>query len=264
MIFPPKDYMQRLQSTARRLGILFIVDEAQTGFGRCGQWFDIQNYGIEPDILVVSKTAGNGYPAAAVIVSQSIARHLESRFFTHLSSHQNDPLAAAAVLAVIDIVEESELVAHSRVMGDYFISALRKLQEKHPLIADVRGRGLMIGMELASNEDHAGDLAFKAAMLCERRGLHITFSYFEPVLRIIPPLIISSAEIDLAISIFDEVLTTLETGNVDLMEIIPRNSRSGEFISGMIKPSPSAMLRKMWSTSPRQWVDKIRSMREPG
>src|SRR5689334_19310581 len=106
MIFPPKEYLQKLHAAAKRAGILFIVDEAQTGIGRCGQWFDIQNYEIEPDIMVVSKTAGNGYPAAAVIVSDALARSLESRSFTHLSSHQNDPLAAAAVLAVIDIVEK--------------------------------------------------------------------------------------------------------------------------------------------------------------
>src|SRR5947209_11772216 len=112
MIFPPTDYLRRLRETARERGMLFIVDEAQTGFGRCGSWFDIQNHGIEPDIMVVSKTAGNGYPAAAVVVSETVARTLESRFFTHLSSHQNDPLAAAAVLAVIDTVEQEDLVAN--------------------------------------------------------------------------------------------------------------------------------------------------------
>src|SRR5918996_5510738 len=82
MIFPPGDYLQRVRATAREIGALFIVDEAQTGFGRCGRWFDIQNHKIDPDILVVSKTAGNGYPAAAVIVSDGIADKLESQLFT--------------------------------------------------------------------------------------------------------------------------------------------------------------------------------------
>jgi 2,2-dialkylglycine decarboxylase (pyruvate) len=264
MIIPPKDYLQKVYEATRKLGILFIADEAQTGLGRCGQWFDIQNYDIQPDILVVSKTVGNGYPAAAVVVSDSIARSLEARHFMHLSSHQNDPLAAAAVMAVIDIVEEVNLIEHSRNMGEYFMTSLRKLQQKHSIIADVRGRGLMIGIELSPDSDEAGDAAFKAALLCERRGLHITFSYFEPVLRIIPPLIITNSEIDLAVSILDDALTELETGNVRLTDIIPQNCRSSDFIKGMVKTSGAAFLRKVWRTSPQQWLNKVRSMRENG
>ena len=262
MVIPPKDYIGELYAATRKLGILFIADEAQTGLGRCGQWFDIQNYGVQPDILVLSKTVGNGYPAAAVIVSEAIAKSLEARSFMHLSSHQNDPLAAAAVSAVIDIVEERGLVEHSRETGEYFMAALRRLKEKHFLIGDVRGRGLMIGIELLPSDDDRGDLALKAAMLCERRGLHITFSYFEPVLRVIPPLVISRTEVDLAISILDDVLTALEAGGVELMDIIPQNSRSGEFVKRMIKPSPAALFKKMWTTSPQQWLNKIKSMRE--
>jgi 2,2-dialkylglycine decarboxylase (pyruvate) len=261
MIFPPKDYLQKLHAVARKAGILFVVDEAQTGFGRCGEWFDIMNYEIEPDILVVSKTAGNGYPVAAVIVSDSVAHNLEGQFFTHLSSHQNDPLAAAAILAVIDIVEQENLAQHSLAMGEYFMTALRALKEKHPLIADVRGRGLMIGIELSTVGQDA-DLAFKTAMLCEQRGLHITYSYFEPVMRVIPPLIITRAEIDQAISIMDEAFTIVERDEVNLAEIIPRNCRSGPFIKGMIRTSPAAALRKMWHTSPYEWVNKVRSFRE--
>src|SRR5262249_16634592 len=152
MIFPPKDYLEKLYAAAKKFGFLFIVDEAQTGFGRCGQWFDIQNYAVEPDIMIVSKTAGNGYPAAAVIVSDSVAHSLERSFFTHLSSQQNDALAAAAILAVIDTVEDENLVERSREMGSYFLSELAKLKANHSIVRDVRGRGLMIGVEL-SRED---------------------------------------------------------------------------------------------------------------
>ena len=169
MIFPPKEYLQKLHAAVHELGALFIVDEAQTGFGRCGEWFDIQNYGINPDIMVISKTGGNGYPAAAVIVSDSVAKDLERTHFTHLSSHQNDPLAAAAVHAVIDIVEEENLVERSRAMGEYFIARLRDLQSTHKFVADIRGRGLIIGMELATGKNDTSKLAFEMAMLCERR-----------------------------------------------------------------------------------------------
>lgn len=262
MIFPPKDYLQKLRAAAHEFGALFIVDEAQTGFGRCGEWFDIQNYEIEPDIMVISKTGGNGYPAAAVIVSDSVAEKLERSHFTHLSSHQNDPVAAAAVHAVIDIVEEERLVEHSRAMGQYFMSALLRLQQTHKLIKDVRGRGLMIGMELATEEGDNSTLAFKMAMLCERKGLHVTFSYFEPVIRIIPPLIISSGEIDAAIEIMDEALWTLENGAAKLGDLFPQNSRSGPFTKGMVAGSPLSF-RRMWHTSPQQWVDKLKSLRRP-
>ena len=260
MIFPPTDYLRRLRETARAHGTLFIVDEAQTGFGRCGRWFDIQNHGIEPDIMVVSKTAGNGYPAAAVLVSDDVARTLEQRFFTHLSSHQNDPLAAAAVLAVIETVEQEDLVGNSRAMGEYFMSGLAALRARHPIVADVRGRGLMIGIELAQDGPGAGDLAFKAALLCEARGLHLTFTYHEPVLRIIPPLVIGKAEIDFALGVLDEVFARLVSG-ADLLDLIPRNARSGPFVKGMVRPSPAAFVRKLWNTSPHQWLGKIRSLR---
>jgi hypothetical protein len=117
-------------------------------------------------------------------------------------------------------------------------------------------------VELSLEGRDSASLGFQTAMLCEQRGLHITYSYFEPVMRIIPPLIISQTEIDLAISILDEALTVLEKGQVKLSEITPRNCKSGPFINGMMTVSPTALMKKMWSTSPQQWVKKIRSMRE--
>ena len=260
MIFPPKEYLQKLHAAVHELGALFIVDEAQTGFGRCGEWFDIQNYGINPDIMVISKTGGNGYPAAAVIVSDSVAKDLERTHFTHLSSHQNDPLAAAAVHAVIDIVEEENLVERSRAMGEYFIARLRDLQSTHKFIADIRGRGLMIGMELATGKNDTSKLAFEMAMLCERRGVHLTFSYFEPVIRIIPPLIISQEEIDAAITVMDEALSIIERGSSSLNDLLPKNCKSGPFTRGMIDESHLS-LRRMWQASPQQWLNKLQSLR---
>ena len=262
MILPPKDYMQKLFAVAHDSGAMFIVDEAQTGFGRCGKWFDIENYEIEPDILVVSKTGGNGYPFAAVVVSDEVGRGLEDQFFTHLSSHQNDPLAAASVHAVIDIVEEESLVGHSGAMGEYFMSRLQKLQQDHELITDVRGRGLMIGVELSGEGPDPDTLAFRLAMLCEQRGLHVTFSYFEPVIRIIPPLIISERDIDFAISVIDDALKVLETASVKLADLLPRNSRSGPVVQRTFKSSLRKKAQRMWNTSPREWIEKITSLRK--
>ena len=260
MIYPSGEYYRKLREITRELGILMIVDEAQTGFGRCGKWFDIENHGVVPDILVVSKTAGNGYPVAGVIVSDTVAAQLARASFTHLSSHQNDPLGAAAVLAVIETVEKEQLASRSREIGDYFLEGLRRLQTKHHSIADVRGRGLMIAVELESGGPNAGETAFTAAMLCERKGVHLTFSYFEPVLRIIPPLILAREDVDFALSVLDDTLTEMEAGSADLLQLIPQNCVSGPFVRGMMRPSRTAMLRKMWTTTPKQWVAKLKSM----
>ena len=262
MIFPSKEYLRALQARAKRAGALFIVDEAQTGFGRCGRWFDIQNLELEPDILVVSKTAGNGYPAAAVVASDEVAARLENTGFSHLSSHQNDPLTAAAVCAVIEIVEEEGLVQHSEQTGNYFMARLRELQARHSLVREVRGRGLMIGLELSSAGHEGRALAYELAMLCERRGLHVTFSYYEPVIRFIPPLVITKSEIDEAIAILDEVLAVMATGAQDIQKLRPRNDRSGPYVQRMMSNaiSPLKLARKMWRTSPEQWVTKLKAL----
>src|SRR5207237_8225385 len=125
------------------------------------------------------------------------------------------------------------------------MAAVLRMQQRHKLIKDVRGRGLMIGMELATEEGDSSTLAFKMAMLCERKGLHVTFSYFEPVIRIIPPLIISSDEIDAAIEIMDEALWVLEKGAAKLSALFPENSRSGPFTKEMVAGSPLSF-RRMW------------------
>jgi 2,2-dialkylglycine decarboxylase (pyruvate) len=263
MIFPPKEYLQSLHRRAQEIGALFICDEAQTAMGRCGTWFDIQNYGIEPDIVVLSKTAGNGYPIGAVVVSEAVARTLESQGFSNLSSHQNDPLAAVTVQAVIDIVEEEGLLEHSRDMGGYFLQLLARLQERHSLIVDVRGRGLMIGMELGSDgAAEAGNLALHFALLCERRGLHVTFTYLEPVIRFIPPLIISKTEIDVAVGVMDDVLTTLESGKSDLTGLYPSNEGGSAALRRSQQGlSPIRIMRGLWNNPPKEWMGRLRKVR---
>jgi 4-aminobutyrate aminotransferase-like enzyme len=186
---------------------------------------------------------------------------LEFQGFSHLSSHQNDPLAAAAIHAVIDIVEEEKLIEHSHKAGVYFVDQLKSLQCKHPIISDVRGRGLMIGIELSNEIEFAKNrqIAFELAMWCERRGLHITFSYYEPVIRIIPPLIVSYKEIDAAVAIIHDALTALENGSTDLGGLGPQNARTHVYMkqtNGRL--SPIKLLRGLWKTSPQQWVNKLK------
>lgn len=261
MIYPSKEYIQALHARTREIGAVFIVDEAQTGFGRCGTWFDIQHYDVTPDILVISKTGGNGYPIGAVVVSDAIAKALEAQGFSHLSSHQNDPLAAAAVLAVIDTIEQEGLVEHSRATGDYFMAGLRSLQQKHPLVREVRGRGLMIGLELNADAgaDKSPGVALAVTLLCEERKVHLTFTYHEPVLRFIPPLVISRGEIDQALAVLDEVFGIVEREAVDIAALMPVNSRSGPYVKrGTQGFTPARVVRGLWNTPPREWMSKFR------
>lgn len=263
MIFPPKLYIQKLYNLSKEIGALFVIDEAQTGFGRCGKWFDFENYEIEPDILVVSKTAGNGYPVSAVVVSDEVRNLLETSGFTHLSSHQNDPLAAAAVHAVIDIVEQDDLINQARKKGEYFLEKLLKLQEQHACIKDVRGRGLMLGMELDWQSFPQKTGAFYLAMLCQKYGLHVTFSYYEQVVRFIPPLTVTMEDIDFAVEALHKSINDMKKETIDIKNLLPQNPRNAEFIKILNgNRSFKKIIKKIYNTSPKYWAQRIRELVE--
>ena len=133
MLTPPPGYLKTLRAMAHENGALFIVDEAQTGFGRTGKWFAIEHHDAEPDILTLSKSVGNGFPTAAVITTAEIADDVVSKGLWNLSSHQSDPVSAAAVSAVIDIVREEGLLDRAREGGEYFMARLRDLASRQPV-----------------------------------------------------------------------------------------------------------------------------------
>ncbi len=192
MLFPSPGYLKQLKESAHKHGALFIVDEAQTGFGRTGKWFAIEHHGVEPDILSLSKSVGNGFPASAVITTAEIANKVVADGLWNLSSHQCDPVTAAAVCAVIDTVREENLVERARESGDYFMQQLRDLSARQPIIRNVRGLGLMIGFDIATADpDTAVDAANCFMYGCRRRGLHLTYGYGSVNFRIIPPLVIT-------------------------------------------------------------------------
>src|SRR2546421_7921400 len=148
MIVPPPDYFQRLRTLCAERGMLLIIDEAQTGFGRLGAMFGFELYGVTPDILSVSKTLGGGIPVAATLTSSEIEEQCYSKGFVHVTSHVSDPLPAAAGLAVIEVIEQERLVERARVMGEYLLKRLHELAGRYEQIGDVRGKGLLVGLEL--------------------------------------------------------------------------------------------------------------------
>jgi 4-aminobutyrate aminotransferase-like enzyme len=251
--------LKALQELAHKHGALLIVDEAQTGFGRTGKWFAIEHHDVTPDILTLSKSVGNGYPVAAVATTADIADHVTAKGLWNLSSHQSDPLAAAAVSAVIDIVRSERLVDRARETGEYFMERLRFLSSKQPAIGGIRGQGLMIGFDwLPQNVDKERHTATTFMFNCRRRGLHLTYGYNDLNVRIIPPLVITRAEIDFAVQVMEDAAKdTLEDRLSDEV-LLPCNRYTRRLL--VKQRRWRRILNYCWRSSPEQWVHKARSV----
>jgi 4-aminobutyrate aminotransferase-like enzyme len=257
MLTPPPGYLAELKRIASQNGALLIADEAQTGFGRTGKWFAVEHHGVVPDILTISKSAGNGFPVAAVTTTPEIADQVVMKGLWHLTSHQSDPAGAAALAAVIDIVREENLVEHAAEAGAYFMHQLRELGRTHPLVGNVRGQGLMIGFDLlvedsALTEDIANDFMYG----CRHRGVHLTFGYGNRSFRIIPPLVISHAEIDRAIDVMDQTLRTL-TNRPSTRAHWPKNAYTAALQS---RRPISRIISGLWTSSPEKIFTKAKEV----
>jgi 2,2-dialkylglycine decarboxylase (pyruvate) len=192
--------------------MLLVLDEAQTGFGRLGTMFGFEHDGIVPDLVAVSKTLGGGIPLAATVTSAAIEEDCFGKGFLHVTSHVSDPLPAAAGLAVLEAIDEERLVEQARARGDYLAARLRELQAAHEQIGDVRGRGLLVGLELVEDRESrrpADALGAAVTAECMRRGLSMNIvraGSSANCFRMAPPLTVSEDEIDLAVEIVDAAL----------------------------------------------------------
>jgi 2,2-dialkylglycine decarboxylase (pyruvate) len=217
VIVPPPGYFARLMELARERGMLLVLDECQTGLGRLGRMYGFEVYGIVPDFLVLSKTLGGGVPISAVVTSAAIEGECHARGFSHVTSHVSDPMPAAAALAVMDVVEHEQLAARASGRGDYLLARLGDLQEHHEHIGDVRGLGLLCGLELVESRETrepADALGLALTDECQRRGLSVNLvrggtGGQASCLRMAPPLTVTEDEIDLAATILDEALSTV-------------------------------------------------------
>jgi 2,2-dialkylglycine decarboxylase (pyruvate) len=218
IIVPPPGYLTHLQEKCRERGALLIVDECQTGFGRTGTMFGFEADGIVPDIVTVSKTLGGGVPISAVVTSAAIERDCYAKGFLHVTSHVSDPMPASAALAVIDVVMEEDLASRARLRGEYLKTGLRKLQERYEQIGDVRGRGLLVGVELVKDretKEPADELGHAVMEECLRCGLSMnivrsgTDMFGANCFRMAPPLFVSEEEIDMAVDIIDHAMSTV-------------------------------------------------------
>lgn len=202
-IVPPKDYFKEVVGIIRKYGGLFICDEVQTGWGRTGgKMFGIEHWGVDPDIMTFAKGMANGVPIGATIATPEVADSMKGNT---ISTFGGNPVTCTAARATIEVIEEENLVENARVMGQRLREGLNALKDKYPIIGDVRGMGLMQGMELVGEKKKPDVENTKRVMeLTKSNGLLIgKGGTYGNVLRIAPPLNTGKDQIDQALSILD-------------------------------------------------------------
>ena len=203
------NYFREAYRIVREHGGLCIADEVQTGFGRTGaHYWGFQNFGVEPDIVTMAKGFGNGVPLAAVTTRREIAEVLAQRL--HFNTFGGNPVSMAAGLAVMDVIEEEGLQENARVVGARLLEGLRRLQRRHRLVGDVRGLGLMLGVELVSDRASRAPATGQTADVLEAArelGVLVGKGGLQGnVLRIKPPMCITAADVDFAVDVLDRAL----------------------------------------------------------
>jgi 4-aminobutyrate aminotransferase len=208
-IAPPPDYHLRLKQICEKYGILYVADEVQSGMGRTGKWFASEHYGVEPDIICVAKGIASGMPISAMIAKSDVMTWPSG---SHGSTFGGNPVACEAAIATIELVEE-KLMSNATVVGNYLMTQLKTMQERHRMIGDVRGYGLMIGVEFVRDrktKEKASEESEEIVQKAFRKGL-LLLGCGENIIRLAPPLIVDKEDADLALNILDEILTEVES-----------------------------------------------------
>jgi 4-aminobutyrate aminotransferase len=203
-VVPPAQFHQRLRELTRKHGMLLVVDEVQSGMGRTGKMFAIEHFGVEPDMVTAAKGIASGLPLGVTTARADVMAWPPG---AHASTFGGNPVACAAALATIKLLKES-LIANAASVGGFMLEGLRDLQNRHALIGDVRGKGLMLGIELVRNretKERATTERDRMVEECFRRGLLI-LGAGRNALRLCPPLVLTRAQAAIAIGILDDAL----------------------------------------------------------
>ncbi len=208
----PPAFLQGLREIADYYGILLIIDEVQTGFGRTGRWFALEHSGVEPDIMVMAKGIASGLPLSGIAARADLMERWQVG--THGGTYGGNAVACAAAVATIDVIREEGLLENARARGEQLMAGLRRLQDEFPIIGDVRGLGLMIGVEFTHPDGTpATDVAKAVTQGCFERGLLLlTCGPWGNTVRWIPPLIVTGEQMEEAMEIFADVLQGLGAG----------------------------------------------------
>lgn len=207
-IVAPDSFMRELRAICNRHGILLVVDEVQSGCGRTGKWWAVQHSGVQPDIVCIAKGIASGMPLG---VCMSRAEIMDWVPGSHASTFGGNPVSIAAALATMDILDR-EAISNAAQVGEFMLERLRGWVDTHPLVGDIRGRGLMIGIELVkdkSTREPATDLRDRVETLAFERGLMV-LGCGQTTLRLSPPLVVSKEVATVALDILEDALTRVE------------------------------------------------------
>jgi len=205
-VVPPVSFMRGLREVCDRHGIMLIIDEVQSGFGRTGTWFAFEHYGIEPDIMAVAKGLASGMPLSGVFSRMELMKKWAPG--THGGTYGGNAVAAAAAAETIRVLRDEDLLGNARSRGLQLMTGLCHLQEEYPVIGDVRGKGLMVATEFRTPERKPDKATAKNLVhACQdRKMLLLTCGSYDNTIRWIPPLIVSEGQINDALGIFTEAL----------------------------------------------------------
>jgi 4-aminobutyrate aminotransferase len=201
-VVPPREFARELRKICNRHGILFVDDEVQAGFGRTGKWFCIEHYGVEPDMITLAKGIASGMPMGAMVFRKELDWKVQG---AHSNTYGGNPVACAAALATIDVIEGEKLMENAKKMGDYLHKRLLELQQKHMCIGDVRGIGLMQATEFVKDRktrEVATELRNNIEEIAWKNGLML-LGCGRTTIRYIPPLVVTRDQIDQAMDILD-------------------------------------------------------------
>jgi 4-aminobutyrate aminotransferase len=201
--------MQELRRICDKHGILLVVDEVQSGVGRTGKWWAVEHTGVHPDIVCSAKGIASGMPLGVVISKAEVMDWVPG---SHASTFGGNPVCIAAALATLDVIEKEHLLRNAQEVGDHMLRRMAEWPKKHKMVGDVRGRGLMVGVEIVQDQktrEHAHDERDRIVELAFERGI-LFLGCGPSTVRISPPLVVTKDEADVAIDVLEESIAIVE------------------------------------------------------
>ena len=208
-IFPPEDFFPKLKKLCEKHKILLFDDEVLAGMGRTGEWLTLSHWGVVPDIVTFGKSFGNGFPVTAMVVSEENGEALEK--ISASSSYGGNPMACAAALASLEVIEQEDILQNVRTVGEFFMKRMKKMMEEHAIVGDVKGKGFLLGIELVKDKktkepfEQAGNLVYQKAF---RKGL--AWIPAGHILRMSPPLIMDEKYAAMGMDIIEQSISEVE------------------------------------------------------
>ena len=210
-VVAPNVFLQELRRICDRHGILLVADEIQSGVGRTGKWWAVEHAGVQPDILCIAKGIASGMPLGVTITKAEIMDWVQG---SHASTFGGNPVCVAAAMATLDVIEREDLLRNSSEVGNHMLKRMADWPAKHPLIGDVRGRGLMLGVEVVKDKrtkEYAAAERDRIVQAAFERGI-LFLGCGPSTIRIAPPLVVTKAEADLALEVLEESISVVEKG----------------------------------------------------